>query len=137
MKRASGTLLVAAVLCAVAAAGCQKKLDLTFVNHTGSVLPVKVTTPDAGTMQAGSVGPSGSRLRYSVRIRTEDLPATCTCTVGVASKTFTVTEDTKQKLWFHYTEKGLAGPMDKDTPFVDVTKERDIKVVVPGGTVIE
>lgn len=137
MKAASGTVLVVLALCVMGATGCQKKLDLTFVNHTGRVLAVKVTTPDAGTMQAGSVGPSGSKLRYSVRIPAEDLPATCTCAVGIASKTFTVTEDTKQKLWFHYTEKGLAGPMDKDTPFVDVTKEREIKVTVPGGTVVE
>ncbi|KPK79300.1 MAG: hypothetical protein AMJ81_13470 [Phycisphaerae bacterium SM23_33] len=137
MKAASGTLLVVVALCAMMTAGCQKQLELTFVNHTNSVVPVRVSTPQTGTMEAGSLGPSGSKLHCTIRIEMEDLPALCTCTVGVGFKTFTVTKDTKGKLWFHYTKEGLAGPTDKEGSLVGGTQEGEIKPPAPAGTVVE
>ena len=127
MKRTSKALLVVVALCGLAATGCQKKVRITFINHTDEVLPVTVTTPSEGTITFGSV-PANSNLRCVVRIPTDDLPALCSAKVGlIGSKSFTISEDTKDKLWFHYTDKGLAGPADEET---------DVTVTKPTGEIV-
>ena len=131
MRAAGKVLGLAVLLCAMTAVGCQKRVELIFVNNTPNVLDVKVTTPGEGTENAGQVGGHGSQLPYTVRINVDDLPASCTAAVGLVSKTFTVNQDTKDKLWFYYTKKGLAGPVDKDTTFVDVQQTGEITVKKP------
>ena len=135
MKRTSKALLVVVALCGLAATGCQKKVRITFINHTDEVLPVTVTTPSEGTITFGSV-PANSNLRCVVRIPTDDLPALCSAKVGlIGSRSFSINEDTKDKLLFHYTDKGLAGPVDEDTD-VAVTKQIGEAVVETEPTTI-
>jgi len=128
MRTTGQVLGIAVLLLAMTAVGCQKKVQLTFYNHTADTLPVKVTTPTDGTQSVGSIGGNGSMLNYTVRIPNEDLPAGCSAAVGIRTKPFTVTEDTKDKLFFHYTDKGLAGPMDKDAGFTHIQKTGEIEV---------
>jgi hypothetical protein len=137
MNTASKAAGIVLMLCVLASAGCQKKVELTFFNHTDAVLPVKVTTPEHGTIEVGSIGAHGSQLRYTVRIKTDDLPAQCSCAVGLTSKTFTVSEDTQDALWFHLDNKGLAGPMDKGTKWVGQEKTVDVKTTIKSETIVE
>lgn len=137
MNTASKVLVVAVVLCAMTMVGCQKKMQLTIVNHTGSVLPVSVTTPEAGTVNVGSVGANGSSIRHTIRIKEDDLPASCSVRVGLVSRSFTVNEDMKDKQWFHYDDKGLAGPMDKDTPYVTEKQTGEIRLRTEPRTIVE
>lgn len=123
--------MLVAVL-ALTTVGCQKQIDLTFYNHTDAVLPVQVTTPEVGTMDAGSIGANGSMLNYTIRLETSNLPADCSVAVGRAARSFTVTEDTREHLWFHYTDQGLAGPMDRDAGVTVIKQEGE--VTVPAGT---
>jgi len=127
MKIATRMLGVAAVLLAMTSVGC-KKVELTFYNHTDMTLPVRVTTPDAGTMNVGSIAGNGSMLNYTIKLKNEDLPAACSATVGVGTRSFTVTEDTKDHLWFHYTDKGLAGPMDKKAGMTVIQQTGEVRV---------
>ena len=135
MKRTSKALLVVVAICGLAATGCQKRVKITFVNSTDETLPVSVTTPSDGTITVGSIG-GNSSLPYVVRIPTDDLPALCSAKVGlIGRKSFTISEDTKDKLWFHYTDKGLAGPADEYTD-VTVTKQTGKIVIESGPTTI-
>ena len=137
MKVTGKVLLTVALVCAMTAFGCTKKVELTFVNHTPQVLAVKVTTPDDGTMNIGSIGADGSKLKAFIKLNTGDLPAQCTAAVGANTKHFTVSEATKGKLWFHNTDKGLAGPTDKDTPVTVIQQTGEIKMSTEPQTVVE
>ena len=137
MKRTRKALLVIVALCGLAATGCQKKVRITFVNHTDETLPVSITTPNDGTINVGSVGGNSNSIPYTVRIPTDDLPALCSAKVGlIGGKSFTISEDTKDKLWFDYTDKGLAGPRDEDTDATvtrltgEITTESEPRTVV-------
>jgi len=138
MNRTSKALLAVVALCGLAATGCQKKVRITFINHTDEVLAVTVTTPSEGTITFGSV-PANSNLRCVVRIPTDDLPALCSAKVGlIGSRSFTISEDTKDRLLFHYTDKGLAGPVDEETD-VTVTKPTGDDITIESGptTIVE
>ena len=137
MRIANKVLIVAVALCMLAAVGCQKKVQLTIINHTADTLPVVVTTPDDGSANAGSVQGNGSALRYTVRINLDSLPAPCTVKVGLVSRNFTVNQDMREKQWFHYTDKGLAGPTDEKTTTTVVEPVSDIKLKTSVGTVVE
>ena len=137
MRTTSKVLIVAVALCMLAAVGCQKKMQLTIINHTADVLPVVITTPDDGSVNAGSVQGNGSALTYTVRINIDSLPAPCTVKVGMVGRGFTVNQDMREKQWFHYTDKGLAGPTDKKTTTTVLEQTGDVKLKVSGGTVVE
>lgn len=137
MNMTGKVLSMVVVLTAMATVGCQKKVEFTFINHTDQVLPVKVTTPRGGTQSVGTIGANRSELPYTVRIDLGDLPAACSCAVGIATRQFTITQDTKGHLWFHRTKDGLVGPVDKKTTFVSVTETGRIKVTKPGKMVVE
>ena len=137
MERTRMALLVTVALCGLVATGCQKKVKITFINHTDATLPVSITTPSDGTITVGSVG-GNSSLPYVVRIPTDDLPALCSAKVGlIGSKSFTVSQDTKDRLWFDYTDKGLAGPRDEDTD-ASVTQQTGEVIIRTGpSTIVE
>ncbi len=127
MKMGTKLLGIAVVLFGTLV-GCQKKIDLTFYNHTDTTLPVKVTTPDDGTMNVGTIAGNGSMLNYTIRVNTSDMPANCSAVVGIGNKSFAVTEDTKEHLWFHYTKQGLAGPMDSNANVTVISQTGEVEV---------
>lgn len=138
MSKVAQAVCLSAVA-ALALAGCDKKVQLTIVNHTPDMLDVKVTTPDQGTMSVGTVGGNGSKLRHTIKIANDDLPAQCSVKAGMATaaKTFTVNEDTKGELWFHVDRDGIAGPMDKNTPYIRHTDPDVIEIKRGTRTVVD
>ncbi len=136
---ATGKLLGLVVLVTlIATGGCTKKVDLTVYNHSPSAIGLKVTTPDAGTMSIGTVNGDGGRLSHPVRVKNEDFPAQVTLSAGMGnSQSFTVTEDTRNELWFHVTESGrLAGPYEKDDVHVETEDAGEMEVTIERGTVV-
>jgi hypothetical protein len=99
---------------AICAGGCTKTVKLTVMNHTDISRQVQLTVPD-GTTTLGSVGPN-SALSSSMKIKTDDLPASCNLSAGTgASQSFTVTDDSPSAWWFHVTKDGkLVGPYGKN-----------------------
>ncbi|MGC9455868.1 MAG: hypothetical protein ACP5HU_13565 [Phycisphaerae bacterium] len=135
--------LVAVLVLVAVAVGCEKKVTLTTMNHTGQSLNVRYTTPADGTKAAGTVGPNGS-LTHAVRVKTDDLPAQCSYRVdnlggGVLSQTsFQISEDTPGQLWFHVTSDGrLAGPYTKDDVHVESHEGSDVQIDMGGQMIVE
>jgi hypothetical protein len=116
--------LIAAVASLALMAGCEKKVQMTFVNHTDSPRTIQVSTPDE-TMTLGQVSPGG-QLSHKVAIKTDDLPAQVNISADGASTNCMVTHHTPKAWWFHIEPSGVAGPYGKD----DV-HSRDVE----GGTI--
>lgn len=116
-----------ALLSATLAAGCTKKVNVTIYNHTDVSRTIQLTVPDE-TSALGAVGPGG-RLSSTLVVQKSDLPASCNLSAGAgASQSFTVTEDSPSRWWFHITRQGrLVGPYGK----------RDVHVETEDGGTIE
>ncbi|HUS92443.1 MAG TPA: hypothetical protein VM695_11370 [Phycisphaerae bacterium] len=125
------TLLVLASLAGGAlAGGCTQKVDITILNHTDVSRTVQLSVPDE-TVTLGAVGPNG-RLSSTLAVKKSDLPASCRLSAGAgAQQSFTVTEDSPSKWWFHVTASGqLAGPYGKDDVHVETEDRGTIDVPV-------
>ncbi|MFA6134308.1 MAG: hypothetical protein WC869_09880 [Phycisphaerae bacterium] len=129
-------MLVLIVATTLATVGCSKRMDVTIMNHTDAPLTVAVTVPD-GTVPMGTVG-AGGRLSQVVKIPMADLPATCSMSAGQERQSFTVTEDTQERLWFHISKKGsLSGPYNKGDVYTDQDVTSEIKARVSQDTIVE
>ncbi|MCE5326689.1 MAG: hypothetical protein LLG01_09760 [Planctomycetaceae bacterium] len=119
-------LLVALVACAAVAAGCEKKVLVTVMNHSDLARTVRLSTPDE-TMTMGTVGAEG-RQSMTLAVKTSDMPAQCRIAAGTGSDlSFPVTDDTPSKLWFHITKDGkLAGPYGKNDVHTESEKNVDV-----------
>jgi len=119
-----------AVLSAGLAAGCTKKVEITVFNHTDVSRTLQLTVPDE-TTTLGAIGPNG-RLSTTLVVKTADLPASCNLSAGAgASQSFTVTEDSPSKWWFHVTRQGrLVGPYGKKDVHVETEDGGTIEVPV-------
>ena len=102
-----------------------------MANHSDVARQVQLTTPE-GTSTIGAVGAEGS-LRTKLVVKNSDLPAQCQLSVGAgAAQSFSVTEDSPAKWWFHVTKDGrLTGPYGKDDTHTETDKTID--VTVPAG----
>ena len=89
-----GLLVVVGLL-----AGCSKTVDLTFVNVGDKSMDVQLTTPSAGTEAVGMVPPMGGKLKTTVKIPNDDLPANCSWQAGEFHGQFSITKKTPDKLW--------------------------------------
>ena len=85
----------------------------------------------------GSVSPGGS-LSYKMSVKTADLPAQCSLAADRGStQTFTVTEDSPGKWWFHIQQDGqVTGPGGRNDVFTNTRQTQEINVTVPSGPVI-
>ena len=121
------SLLVGVVLLA----GC-KKVELNIRNHSNMTRQLQLTTPDQGTMSIGAVSAGGGTTTFKMTVKNEDLPAQCNLSAGPgSSQSFTVTEDTKDKVWFHIGGDGrITGPLDKDDTHVETEDRGEIDVTV-------
>jgi hypothetical protein len=79
--------------------GCTKDVDLTFVNVGDKSLDVQLTTPNEGTENVGMVPPMGGKLKTTVKIPNDELPANCAWTAGEFNGQFSITKKTPDKLW--------------------------------------
>lgn len=89
-----GLLVVVGML-----AGCNKTVEMTFVNATDKSLDVQLSTPNEGTESVGMVSPLGGKLDTKVKIPNDDLPANCGWKAGEFSGQFTVTKNSPDRLW--------------------------------------
>ena len=126
-----------AALSAGLLAGCSKKVEITIYNHTDVSRTVQATVPDE-TMTLGAVGPNG-RLSATISVKKSDLPASCHLSAGAgAQQSFTVTEDSPSKWWFHVTRAGrLAGPYGRSDVHVETEDRGTVEMPVKRRTILK
>lgn len=136
MKRILVTVAVLAAL-GMLAGGCTKKVTLSITNHSDMTRDIQVTTPEE-TLTLGQVGPNGGKITHPIRIKTEEFPAQVRLSAeGGAHVSFTVTDDTKDKLYFHISGEGaMSGPHTKDDVYVETVKDADVTVKSGGRMVV-
>jgi hypothetical protein len=105
MTRWNAAPRIGAVLCASCLLGCDKQVELTFVNLTGDSLDVHLTSPEEGREYLGVIAPMG-KLRHGLEIDKDDLPATVTWSAGPHRGRFPVTEETQEELWIEISPLG-------------------------------
>jgi len=127
--RFTTAMIVGLAVLMMLAGGCTKKVQLTIVNHSDVTRTIQVTTPEE-TMTLGQVGPSGGKLTSTVKVKTSDFPAQLHMSAGAgASTSFTVTEDSPSKWWFHISRTGaLAGPYGEKDIHVETAEDAEIQV---------
>jgi len=128
-------LVVAALVAGVS--GCSKKVQLTIANHSDSSRSLQLTGPEE-TQTIGAVS-AGGRLTYTLKIKNADLPAQCNLAAGPGShQSFTVTEDSPDKWWFHITAEGqVAGPYGKKDIHTESDLEVDMEVQADIETIVD
>jgi len=108
MTRWNAAPRIGALLCASCLLGCDKRVELTFVNLTDDSLDVHVTRPGEGREYLGVIAPMG-KLRHEVEIGEDDLPATVTWSAGTHRGRFPVTKETQEELWIEIRPLGEPG----------------------------
>ena len=114
MTRLRTAPTIGVLLCASWLAGCDKDVELTFVNLTGESLDVHLTGSGAGREYLGVVAPMG-RLRHKLEIDKDDLPTTCTWSAGPHRGRFPVTKDTQEELRIEISPLGEVRLRDGST----------------------
>ena len=117
------------------AAGCDKKVKLTFLNRSSESLDLKVITPGEGSVDMGTLIANGGVLKYEVEIDKDDLPTTCFWKAGHHSGKVQIVEASPKVI---LVEIRAGGPADKR----DVIKKKthiDVKdtLIDEKGTVVE
>ena len=137
MRMTGKITVISMLVCVALMVGCSREVTLTIYNHSSAPRNIQVTVPDA-TRPIGSVS-AGGRIKHTVKIKNDDLPAVCNCSAGAgASQSFTVDDETPKDLWFHITKNGaMTGPYDKDSihtetgdPDVDIRIRSEPRMIV-------
>lgn len=119
-------LHLALAVCALGlAVGCDKKVQLTFVNGTNEQLDVQLNLPTEGSVPVGMAGPSGGRAHYDVKIPKDELPANCSWQAGSYGGQFTISEKSDKKLFIFIDRGGNVGPVNEKT---EVQRENHTEV---------
>ncbi len=100
MRAPSGRLIaIASLLTAILVLpGCAKEVELTFMNGTSQVRDVYLTAPPHGTMYLGVLPAKGGTLLYELEIDQDLLPANCYWEAGNRRGSFTVSEESADKM---------------------------------------
>lgn len=133
MKKMAKIALWSLIASVALFAGCEKKVNLTFVNASDQSLDLVLTSPDQGTEHLGVLTPTGGKLKHTLKIDPDLLPAICTWQAGDASKQFTITKHTPAELWIDVPE-GVA--RDKKTK-INRTQKSEEKRAVSEETVVQ
>ena len=107
------------------AAGCAKKVELTFVNTTDESRPVELTVPGEGTRHLGVVPHTAGQLTCDLKVDNDLLPAICSWRAGDRGDAFTVDKKTPDELMIYIRPAGNIGPVTKDT---EIEEERQVEV---------
>ena len=137
MKTSGKIIIVSVLACAAVTAGCAKKVKVTIANHSAHSRSIDLTVPD-GTTRVGAVSAGGS-LTHTLKVKNDDLPAECNYSAGAgSSQSFTVTEESPDKWWFHITKDGhLIGPLTKKDVHVETEDRGEIEVEVHRKTILK
>jgi hypothetical protein len=79
--------------------GCDKKVEITFVNQTAEPLEIRLSGPGKGTGILGTVAPEGGTARTRIKVKKELLPAIYHYQAGEHEGRIGVNRHTKGKLW--------------------------------------
>jgi hypothetical protein len=109
MARISKAAVLLLATAALAAAGCDKTVDLTFRNLTRRHVEVELNGPHRGDDDIGTI-PAGGLLRYKMKIPKDELPATFEIEADPHETEFTVNEHTPDRMWVDITPSGIRGP---------------------------
>ncbi len=135
MNKMSKIVMLGVLVCLVVLAGCEKKVQLTFVNTTDQPVNLQLSSPDMGTEMLGTLPPTGGKLKHDLKIAEDELPATCTWRAGELSGQFTVNKKSPDKLWVDIAPEG-GRVRDKKTS-VSESHKSEQKRVVGQDTVVE
>jgi len=120
-------ILMLAGIAAALLGGCDKKVKLTFVNHTAQSREVQLSGPGVDRSYVGVAAGMGGKARYgTLKVKKDYLPATYEWWAGDVSSRFTVTEDTPGEVWIDIKPSGSGGLRDKHTE-VEETKKLQIE----------
>ena len=98
MKYRTAAMMLIAIAGLAATAGCDKKVDITFVNASDKVLEVNLNGPaKEGTGMLGALDGRGSKIKTKLKIDKSDLPAQYVWSAGRYRGRFTITKKTKNK----------------------------------------
>ncbi|MGB2821909.1 MAG: hypothetical protein WBF17_13075 [Phycisphaerae bacterium] len=114
MTRLRTAPTIGVFLCASCLAGCDKEVELTFVNLTGDSLDVHLTSPREGRQYLGVIAPMG-KLDHELEVDKDELPTTCTWSAGPYRGRFPVTKDTQEELRIEISPVGESRTRDKGT----------------------
>lgn len=123
MRTALTSVWLAAL--AIAVAGCDKEVRITWTNTTSQLRTVELAGPGVGATYVGNLPPDGGKLRYSLEVEDDLLPADYQWKAGDRSGRFTVTEDSPEGLWIDVAPDGGSGPRGEDT---EITEQRRIEI---------
>ena len=127
MNRKYVPVFSAAIVCLAAIAGCDKKVTLTFVNTTDQSRPLELSAPTAGSEHLGVLPPSGGKVKHTLKINKDDLPATVNWQAGDAGGNFTVDKKTPKEQLIYIREGGKStAPLPKKSE-LNETRKKEIK----------
>jgi hypothetical protein len=134
MKKFIATSVILSALLLLAA-GCDKKVKLTFINTSSQSLDLEVVPPGKGPVDLGTLIADGGMRRYEVKVDEDDLPAICSWRAGHHAGQVRISEDSPKTI---LVEIRTGGPADKR----DVIKKKihiDIKdtLIDEEGPVVE
>ena len=98
-------VISALALCGLAAVGCDKSVDLTFVNRTHEPLDVHLTAPEAEREYLGVLSPMGE-MTHEAKIDKGELPADCAWSAGPYNGRFAVDENTDEEMRIEIGPRG-------------------------------
>ena len=107
MTRTVGAFAMVLLAAAATMGGC-KKVETTFVNTSSEALDLKVQGPGENL---GHVVPPNGEVRTKIEVCAIWLPRTYTWTAGAHTEQFTVTSDSRAKIWVY-----VPGPGPVDDP---------------------
>jgi len=104
---ATGVILSALLLLA---AGCDKKVKLTFINTSSQSLDLKVVPPGKSSVDLGTLIANGGMRKYQVKVDEDDLPAVCFWRAGHHLGQVRISKDSPKAI---LVEIRTGGPSDK------------------------
>ena len=137
MKTTGKIVVISMLVCVAMVAGCSKEIKVTIMNHSDQTRTLQLTVPD-GTQTIGAVSPDGS-LTYKMKIKNDDLPAQCNLSAGAGSSlSFTVTDDSPGKWWFHISNSGrITGPLGEKDVHTETEETVDIEIKVDSEMIVK
>ena len=134
MKKLIATGVILSALLPLAA-GCDKKVKLTFINTSSQSLDLKVVPPGKASVDLGTLIADGGMRKYEVKVDKDDLPAVCFWRAGHHLGQVRISQDSPKAI---LVEIRTGGPADKR----DVIKKKTIidiedKLIDEKGPVVE
>ena len=126
-------LRIVGVLSVVAAVGlmggCEKTIEVTFVNTTRNTIQVEMEVPAQGIYEYGVAGSMGGRVAFEITVPEDELPTAIRWDTGEASGAFNMNKRTDDRLFIYIKQDGeFIGPVNENTR-VNITSETEVQQI--------